>query len=210
MSAPESIVTTEALELLISTRRTSRPSDFDGRQPDREFVRHCIDVARKAPNHHRTEPAYFYILSQRQIHEIAELNAERIKETATSPEILQKASRKQQEWSATPGLLVVTCHTDRDSDLARAKPAVIEEDYAAVCCMTQNLLLLLHNHGIATKWSTAPVWEHARFAEVAGLKHGLPNERVVALIFYGLSNVLPKDRSFLPLDEILMDNSPRE
>ncbi len=211
MNAPTShVVPSDALELLISTRRTSKPADFDGRKPDRSLVRRCIDVARKAPNHHRTEPAYFYLLDREQIREVAKLNAERVAGEDPISDVLEKAARKKNEWEATPGLLVITCHTDRDSDLVRAKPAVVEEDYAAVCCMTQNLLLLLHNHGISTKWSTAPVWEHARFEEVVNLKQGLPDERVVALIFHGFTQVLTKERSFRPIDEILMDKSSSE
>ncbi len=92
----------------------------------------------------------------------------------------------------------------------RSKPIIIEEDYAAVCCMTQNLLLLLHNHGIATKWSTAPVWETNRFADVVGLKYGEPDERVVALIFYGFSEKQASERSFLPLDSIFVEGERRK
>jgi nitroreductase len=73
--------------------------------------------------------------------------------------------------------------------------------------MIQNLLLLLHNHGIASKWSTAPIEDHPRFAESIGLKHGKPNERVVALVFHGYTTKPAGDRSFLELDEILVDGS---
>ena len=195
------------LERLIAMRRTAKPPNFDGRELDRGLVRRCIDVARRAPNHHRTEPAYFYLLNRDQISEVAKLNAERIAEYSSTSDASERAVRKENEWGKSPGLLVVTCHTDRDSELVRSKPAVVEEDYAAVCCMTQNLLLLLHNQGIAAKWSTAPVWEHERFAEAVGLKHGIPNERVVALIFHGRTAISPEDRSFLPLDEILLDGT---
>ncbi len=206
MSTPEGrIVPQQDLESLIATRRTSKPATFEGPEPDRSIVRDCIEVARKAPNHHRTEPAYFYLLNRRQIQGLAKLNASRVAGSAPTEGNLAKAERKLKEWGATPGLLVVTCHTDPESTLARTKPTLFEEDYAAVCCMTQNLLLLLHNLGIATKWSTAPVWEHSDFAEIVGLKHGEPTERVVALLFYGCSDDLPKERQFRPLDEILTD-----
>ena len=211
MSLPAgTIVPPEDLEGLIATRRTTNPTDFNGPEPDRDLIRRCIEVARKAPNHHRTEPAYFYLLSPRQIQGIARINADREAGPAPTPDLRKRADRKLKEWGETPGLLIVTCHTDRDSELVRSKPAVIEEDYAAVCCMTQNLLLLLHNQGIAAKWSTAPVCEHSDFAEIVGLRHRLPGERVVALLFYGWSEILPKERRFRPLDEILLDGGSGE
>tara|TARA_Y100001934_G_C12363807_1_gene782265 strand:+ start:512 stop:1147 length:636 start_codon:yes stop_codon:yes gene_type:complete len=199
------IVPQSDLESLIATRRTSKPATFEGPEPDRSLIRNCIEVARKAPNHHRTEPAYFYLLNRRQIQELAELNAARVADSPSPKANLEKAERKLKEWGQTPGLLIVTCHTDPGSTLARSKPALFEEDYAAVCCMTQNLLLLLHNLGIATKWSTAPIWKHSDFARIIGLKHGEPSERVVALLFYGWSQDFPKTRQFRPLDEILID-----
>ena len=204
---PETMVAAEALERLITTRRTIKPSEFDGRQPDRQLIRQCIEVARKAPNHHRTEPARFYLLDHRQISEIAKVNAERVEGNSPTPDLVKRAARKQKEWGETPGLLVVTCHTDLKSDLVQGKPAVIKEDYAAVCCMTQNLLLLFHNHGIASKWSTAPIEDHPRFAEIIGMKYGKPNERVVALVFHGYTSKSAGDRSFLELNQILVDGS---
>ena len=204
------IVPREDLERLIATRRTTNPADFKGPEPDRGLIRGCIEVARKAPNHHRTEPAYFYLLNRRQIQEIARINADRVAGPSPTPDLQERADRKLKVWGETPGLLIVTCHTDRDSELVRSKPVVIEEDYAAVCCMTQNLLLLLHNLGVAVKWSTAPVWEHSDFAKIVGLRHGLPGERVVALLFYGWSETLLEERQFLPLDEILLDGGSGE
>lgn len=209
-SSSNNIVDPVALEELISTRRTSKPSSFDGREPERSLLRHCIDVARKAPNHHRTEPAYFYLLDRKQILAVAKLNAKRVAGESPTGQTLERAERKEEEWGKASGLLIVTCYTDLDSQLLRSKPTIIEEDYAAVCCMTQNLLLLLHNHGVATKWSTAPVWETPRFSEVVGLKYGEPDERVVALIFHGFSEVQPSDRSFLPLDAIFVDGERHE
>ena len=74
----KTMVSSEGLERLIASRRTVKPADFDGRKPDRELVRHCLEVARMAPNHHRTEPTYFYLLGRRQIKELAQVNAERV------------------------------------------------------------------------------------------------------------------------------------
>ncbi|MBL62860.1 MAG: hypothetical protein CMI30_05560 [Opitutae bacterium] len=206
----KTMVSSEGLERLIASRRTVKPADFDGRKPDRELLRHCLEVARMAPNHHRTEPTYFYLLGRRQIKEVAQVNAERVAGENPTEYTLKRAMRKEKEWSESPGLLVITCHTNLGSELVRSKPAVVDEDYATSCCITQNLLLLLHNHGIATKWSTAPVWEDKRFEEIVGLRHGEPDERVVALVFLGYVENNPNVRPFRPIGEILIDGADCE
>ena len=97
------------------------------------------------------------------------------------------ARKRLRKWGGAPGLLVVTQYTDRACTLVRNKPEVIKEDYATCCCIVQNLLLLLEEQGIATKWSTGPVWEHPEFRDVVGIPHPPPDEEVVALLFYGMS-----------------------
>ena len=70
-------------------------------------------------------------------------------------------------------------------------------------------LLLLHNLGIAAKWSTGPVWKHPRFREVVGIGAPPPDERVVALLFYGHTDQIPPARTFAPLDEHLQDHAAK-
>lgn len=195
----------EELERLIIERRTSKPSWFDEREPDHAAVRRAIDVARQAPNHHRTEPARFYLLDRERIKEVGRLFGETVAGENPNDLLRERAAKKNKEWGSSPGLLVLTCYTDHASELVANKPAVIEEDYATCACICQNLSLLLHNQGIASKWSTGPVWEHPRFRQVVGIPHPPPDERVVALLFYGLTNQTPPPRPFTPLEEHLQD-----
>ena len=197
------------LERLITERRTSKPAWFDGNEPDHATVRRVIDVARKAPNHHRTEPARFYLLDRRRIKEVGKLFGEIVAGDNPDEYLRERAAKKTEEWGSSPGLLIITCHTDLSSELVVKKPAVIEEDYATCCCICQNLLLLLHNLGIAAKWSTGPVWKHPRFREVVGIPHAPPDERVVALLFYGHTDQTAPARTFAPLDDHLQDHATK-
>ena len=201
------IVVHEDLERLISERRTSKPAWFEDQEPDHSAVRRAIEVARRAPNHHRTEPARFYLLDRLRINEVGKLFGETLLGDEPDAAIREKACRKELEWGKSPGLLVVTCLTDRSSDLFLSKPEVAKEDYATCSCICQNLSLLLHNLGIASKWSTGPVWKHPRFAEVVGLFAGEPDEKVVALMFYGISAKAAPSRSFADLEDHLRDYS---
>ena len=199
----------EDLEHLITERRTYKPAWFDGSEPDYATVRHAIDVARKAPNHHRTEPARFYLLDRNRIQKVGKLFGEIVAGDNPDDYLREKAKRKTREWGSSPGLLIVTCHTDHSSGLVLKNPTIIEEDYATCCCICQNLLLLLHNLGIAAKWSTGPVWKHPRFREVVGIGAPPPDERVVALLFYGHTDQIPPARTFAPLDEHLQDHAAK-
>jgi len=189
---------------LILRRRTSKPANFSERMPDPALIRDLIETARHAPNHHRTEPARFYLLDQERIKEVGRLFGEVVAVDESDPSLVERGKKKAREWGASPGLLVVTCHTDLDSELARNKPTVIEENYATCSCICQNLLLLFENEGISAKWSTGPVFDHPEFTETIGMQ--APEcESVVALLFYGYSETELSERTYAPLETHLRD-----
>ena len=188
----------------ILKRRTIKPSTFSKKIPDHSIIRECIKFSRHAPNHHRTEPARFYLLDSKRIQKVGKLFGEIVAQDRSDPQLIERGKKKANEWGNAPGLLIVTCHTDRTSELVQKKPTVIEENYATCCCICQNLLLLLENKGINTKWSTGPVWEHSKFPETIGLSSA-EHERVVGLIFYGYSQQKLSGRSLLPLSDHLKD-----
>ena len=128
--------------------------------------------------------------------------AEVIWQDRSSTSLIERGKKKEQEWSQTPGLLIVTCYTDKDSPLAQSYPEIIKEDYAACSCICQNLLLLFEAEGIAAKWSTGKVWEHPNFADCIGMKKPLM-EKVVALLFYGYSDEKLSIRPLTDLSEQL-------
>ena len=194
---------TDILSHLILERRTRKPKNFKEAPPSSQ-VTQLIDIARHAPNHHRTQPARFYLLDSQKIKQVARLFGEVVQGDKSSPALIERGKKKEQEWSMAPGLLIVTCQTDKDSELVRLNPDVVEEDYATCCCICQNLLLLFEAEGIATKWSTGKVWEHPEFADCVGITE--PSmERVVALLFYGYSNDKIPNRSLANLSEHLRD-----
>lgn len=188
----------------IVKRRTIKPSTFSQKIPDHSIIRECIKLSRHAPNHHRTEPARFYLLDSKRIKKVGQLFGEIVAQDRSDPQLIERGKKKAHEWGNAPGLLIVSCHTDRTSELVQKKPTVIEEDYATCCCICQNLLLLLDNKGIATKWSTGPVWEHPKFAETIGLS-STENERIVGLIFFGYSQHELPPRQLMPLSNHLKD-----
>ena len=188
----------------IIERRTSKPVTFSKQSADPVIIRKSIEIARNAPNHHRTEPARFYLLDSERIEKVGQLFGEEVAGDGSDSLLVERGKKKATEWGKCPGLLIVTCHTDYTSDLVQRKKAVIEEDYATCCCICQNLLLLLEKEGISSKWSTGPVWDHPDFADTIGLSSP-ENERVVALIFYGYSDKKLESRNLTPIDQHLID-----
>ena len=190
------------LAKLIRKRRTQKPSLFKATPPGSSLISDLIDIARHAPNHHRTQPARFYLLNKERITKVGKLFGEIVAGDGSNSILQDKGKRKAKEWGNAPGLLIVSCLTDLSSELLQKKPEVKEENYATCACICQNLLLLMEAEGISTKWSTGPVWKHPQFASTVGL-HDPENERIVALLFYGFSDMVLPDRDLASLPEHL-------
>ena len=174
---------------IISGRRTIH--DFKPEPVTVEKIKQAIDIARWAPNHHLTEPWHFYLLGKETINAVIELNTEltRIK---SGDEV---ARVKQERWSKMPGWLVITC--DNSTDLLRA-----QEDYAACCCVVQNMMLYLWNENIGVKWSTGGVIRDNRFYDLLWIDPAA--ETVVGLFWYGYAAEIPV-MTRKPLEQTLVE-----
>ena len=56
----------QVLSRLILERRTRKPKNFKG-APSSDKIVDLINIARHAPNHHRSQPARFYLLNSTKI-----------------------------------------------------------------------------------------------------------------------------------------------
>jgi len=146
--------------------------------PPREVILDAIELARWAPNHRKTEPWHVVWLGPETIRALIDLNARIVSETKGPTE----AESKRRKWAEVPGWLAVTCDLAEDSFRR-------EEDYAACCCLIQNLSLALWSAGIGTKWTTGDVTQHAEFFKLLGID--ATQQRVVGLIWFGYPAVTP-------------------
>jgi len=103
---------------LIKTRRTRKPTTYTSPVPT-SLVTSLIETARHAPNHHRTEPARFYLLNRVKMVRLAKLFGETIRGDKTIPALVEKAKKKEQEWKSATGLLAVTSYSDQESILVQ-------------------------------------------------------------------------------------------
>ena len=108
---------------------------------------------------------------------------------------IEKAEKKYKRWMDIPGWLVITCQKSDDKIL-------YQEDYAACCCVVQNLMLCLWEKGIGTKWSTGPVTHDDRFYDLIWVNRELEN--IVGLIWYGYPAEIPQTTR-KPLQQVLTE-----
>jgi len=64
------------------------------------------------------------------------------------------------------------------------------EDYAACCCVAQNLSLILWERAIGMKWTTGAVTREQRFFDILQLDEG--QRSVVGLFWYGYPAEIPR------------------
>ena len=169
---------------------------FDSEQTvDQSILDQAIIAASWAPNHHLTEPWHFYQLGPEKIAQYIELLYQVIDEY--KGEAL--ALKKKEKAETVPGWLVVTCESNAESNL------MLVENYAAVCCAIQNLMLVLWEAGVGTKWSTGIINRDDRFYEV--LEIDRKRQEIVALIPYGYPKKIPEPRARKELSQILTRTS---
>ncbi len=163
---------------LIRKRRTIHDY-IAGKPVDDSVIKTAIETACWAPNHHLTEPWHFYLLQQETIKSVCELNRSML----ISSKGEEAAEKKYARWMSIPGWLVVTC-IKSDDELKYT------EDYAACCCAIQNLMLVLCEQGIGSKWSTGPVTRDERFYDLVWVDPEA--EKIIGIVWYGYAAEVPK------------------
>ncbi len=186
----------EGIARVLRERRTVH--DFSQDPPPLEKITQAVELARWAPNHHRTEPWHFYILDRDTGCRVANLNAEIVNQKKGA----KVAAIKRKRWAEMPGWMVVSCH--RSDDEIRSR-----EDYAACCCAVHNMAVYLWEQGIGMKWTTGDVTRDRRFFELVGMEYD--QVYVVGLFWYGYPASVPTQHR-KPVSDVLthVESTSRE
>ena len=163
--------------------------DFLDKPVPREDIISAISSARWAPNHLRTEPWHFYLLSRQQAEQVCELNTALVRASKGD----KVAEVKHRRWLSMPGWLVITC--PKDDDVIRER-----EDYAACCCAAQNFSLVLWERGVGVKWTTGAITREASLFDVIGAD--FTAEFIVGLFWFGYPKMVPEQHR-RPVEDIL-------
>jgi nitroreductase len=161
-----------AFSELVRSRRTHK--SFGPDSVPRETIDELLDLARWAPNHHRTNPWRFRVLGPETL--------ARLKEAAGSAEApkLERA----------PTLVLASCVLSGDLQQD-------EEDICATACAIYIVLLAAHERGLAGYWRTPRVLRTKAGREAVGLPDG---ERFVGLVHLGSARSEPPAPERAPLE----------
>jgi len=174
---------------LLRSRRTVH--NFQPECPPKESILRAVELARWAPNHHKTEPWRFHLLGPETAAKVVELNAELV----TARKGPDHGEHKRKRWSTIPGWIAVSCPRSENEQLQ-------QEDYAACCCAVQNFSLSLWSEGIGVKWGTGDVTRHPTFFEMLGLSP--ETHFIVGLMWYGYPADVPNQKR-KPVEEIFSE-----
>jgi nitroreductase len=138
----------------IRTRRTTKA--FGPEPVGDDVLRELLELAVLAPNHHATEPWRFWVVGRPTIDALIE---------ATGDQKLGRSPR------------AIVAGVVRSVD-----PHEAEEDYAAVACAIQNLLLASRGRGLANFWRTPGVMNTPAFRSILQVPDAV---RVVGVVHLG-------------------------
>jgi nitroreductase len=142
--------------------------------PSKSEIAELLELAVRAPNHHRTEPWRFHVLAGAERERLARLiEADAIDSGAGADRARDDARAKVER---APVIVVFTVVPSDD-------PKVIEqEEFVSVAMAMQNFLLGAYARGLGAMLRTGSAAYHPRAAELLGLA---PDERVVGLVYLG-------------------------
>jgi len=160
-----------AVDEVIRSRRTSLQMDPEDPVPD-ELLALLLELATWAPNHKRTWPWRFTVVTGAARHRLGEALAMVAPDLGVPPD---KVAKLRTKYARSPAVVLVWVKVD-------PQPLRAKEDRDAVAAAVQNLLLAATSFGLGNYWATVPeVLEDCvrRFAHL-GDDHDL-----VALVYLG-------------------------
>lgn len=141
-------------------------------------IARALEAAHMAPCHRFTWPWRFVRVSdvhREALFELALVLKSKGKEQ--TPAFIEKMRRKVRN----PAHLVVVVQPKKE-DAFEAR-----EDYAAIACAIQNMALVVHAEGYASKWSTGGLTTHEESYRLLGVD--APQEEIVGFIWIGVPEI---------------------
>jgi len=143
--------------------------------PSAEEIAELLDLAVRAPNHHRTEPWRFHVLQGAERERLARAIADELVDSkGTDPQAALDEGRAKAERA--PVIVVFTVVPSED-------PRVVEqEEVASVAMAIENFLIGAHAKGLGAMLRTGAAAYHPSAREHLGLE---PGEKVVGIVYLG-------------------------
>ncbi len=167
------------LSTTIKTRRTTKPSQFNGNKIPDEQVAQLLELADWAPTHTYSEPWRFVVYGGNKVNEFSMQHA-LLYQQFTPTDKFMKGKFDGIIANGEKSSHIIVCIMKRTN----YKLPVIEE-IAAVSCAVQNILLGATALGIASLWSTGGMVLHPAMKNLFELDEA---DEIVGQLFLGYSN----------------------
>lgn len=171
VSASHDVDRLAVVEAIAHQRRSNLRMDPDRPVPD-ELLDRLVAMAGSAPNHRRTSPWRFRLVTGEARAALGDALATHLTASGDPPEKIAKARSK---YLRAPALVVVA---SRAGDSA----TMTAENRDAVSAAIQTLLLGATAAGLASLWSTGAAVDAPDVARMCGFD---PTDRIVGLVYLG-------------------------
>jgi len=155
----------------IASRRSSMLMDA-ARAVDTSIVDEMITAAQWAPNHKRTWPARFCVVTGDSRAALGNAIADAM---AARGDDAAKVEKTRTKYTRSPVCLVV-------ASAAGASDSETEENLYAVAAGLQNALLVAHAHGLAALWGSPAKGANAAITSFAGFDE---SDHVIGIVYLG-------------------------
>lgn len=162
---------------------------------EKEKIEQLLEAATWAPNHYKTEPWHFFVLTGEGRRPLGRVLAEISKEEMDDPatEENQKKLQKAMEKPFRAPVVIAVAVTPSDA------PKVIRiEEIGAVAAGIQNMLLTAHGLGLGAIWRTGKATYHPKMKELFGLRK---KDEVLGFVYVGAQDPWQPTKTRIPFQK---------
>jgi nitroreductase len=179
----------------LKTRRSIGKVQLDKDVPT-ELIENIIEAATWAPNHHRTEPWRFFVLTgdgRKGLGETLARIAAKEMDDPTTEENQSKLEKARKNPFRAPVIIVAAVEPSQSNKI------ILQEEYAAVHAGVQNMLLAAHALGLGAVWRTGKPCYDPEMSKYFGLSD---KGEVVGFVYVGYPDMTPAPRKRKSVSEV--------
>ncbi|CAN5684579.1 hypothetical protein BH10BAC3_BH10BAC3_40620 [soil metagenome] len=181
------------IKSIISSRRTTKPPQMNGRKIADEQIQAILELANYAPTHGLTEPWRFVVYSGDKVDDFCIQHASLYKAN-TSTEKFETAKYDKLLHMGDKASHIIIAIMQR----GRLPKINIWEEKAAVASAVQNMLLGATALEIATYWGSGGMAQHVAMKDFLSLNEA---DFVMGILYFGYSDKQPPFTRSTPINE---------